>query len=190
MSDESHPSRNPDTDDNDESGDPTYIHDTFRLWCDECPFSVELAYTGPDHDHLDADRDWRNLNECVSFDQLAIAEQGDRCPFAHCDGTLSSKLVNRVPDSPVPSDDARSRTHGDYQTHPYFDEDIQTMRTFRDVQTIEWVAQDTFKVQFGRTARIDEFLARALSEFGFVEVGGPASRSNNEVVIRRRGHDR
>lgn len=73
-------------------------------------------------------------------------------------------------------------------THPQYDPDIQTLRTYPEVQSIDWCYDERYTVSFTATAmmgsQIDEFVAR-LAESSFTEVGGPASRSGNSILIER-----
>jgi hypothetical protein len=74
-------------------------------------------------------------------------------------------------------------------THPQYDPDIQTLRTYPEVAQIEWAYDETYKVRFttdaGMGGQIDTFVARLRDESSFAEVGGPASRSGNSILIQR-----
>lgn len=74
-------------------------------------------------------------------------------------------------------------------THPQFDPDIQRLRTYPEVHRIDWTYDERYKVRFTSTAvmssQIDEFVARLRNESSFDEVGGPASRSGNSILIQR-----
>jgi hypothetical protein len=73
--------------------------------------------------------------------------------------------------------------------HPQYDPDIQTLRTYPEVARIEWAYDERYKVSFTTDAvmgsQIDAFVARLREESSFAEVGGPASRSGNSILIQR-----
>jgi hypothetical protein len=73
-------------------------------------------------------------------------------------------------------------------THPQYDPAIQRLRTYPSVLSIDWVRDERYKVNFRTAAAtgypIEEFVAQ-LDESNFGEVGGPASRSGDSILIQR-----
>jgi hypothetical protein len=73
-------------------------------------------------------------------------------------------------------------------THPQYDPAIQRLRTSPTVHSIDWVRDERYKVNFRADAAtgypIEEFVAQ-FDESSFGEVGGPASRSGDSILIQR-----
>lgn len=71
--------------------------------------------------------------------------------------------------------------------HPQHAPDVQKLRTIGSVRRIRWTYDSQYKVEFRGDAHAhapDELVEKA-NDLGFEEVGGPASRDRDSLLIRR-----